>query len=117
MMISDHTRIIDLTVGQFRQILHEVLAQSTHQLNVEGKGNMQIKTIPIEKLSQLTGWSKSAIYKKCSKRILPHTKAGKELRFDINEINDWINKKKRKTGDEIVVEFEAHQKKILKKVK
>jgi len=77
----------------------------------------KIETVPIEKLSELTGWSKSSIYKKCSLRILPHSKVGKELRFNMEEINKYIESKKRKTGDELVVEFESRQKLIMKKVR
>ena len=96
MLIPDHTRLIDLTVGQLRQILHEGRTKSLYVVGADGCSKEHIDTIPIEKLSELTGWSKSAIYKKCSKRILPHSKTGKELRFNIDEINDWIKSKKRK---------------------
>ncbi len=115
MSISDDTRLVDLTVGQLRQILREERSSSLSG-DSEGYG-AQINTIPIEKLSELTGWSKSAIYKKCSKRILPHSKAGKELRFNMDEINEWIKNKKRRTGDELVAEFESRHKSVMRKVK
>jgi len=114
MLIPDHIRIVDLTVGQLRQILQE---ERTGLMGTNTSSTQLIDTIPIEKLCELTGWSKSAIYKKCSKRILPHSKTGKELRFDMNEINDWIKSKKRKTGDELVADFEGRQKTIMKRVK
>ncbi len=106
--IPDDIRVLDLTVGQLRQVLAE-----QHQLGVESQ-DPEVETVPIEKLCALTGWSKSCVYKKCSLRTIPHSKVDGELRFDMKEINEWIKSKKRKTGDEVVMEFENKHKTILK---
>src|SRR5579864_5963531 len=100
MLITDDTRIIDLTVGQFRKILSEGGFSGNPSPDAFARGMLPaIDTIPIEKLSEITGWSKSCIYKKCSLRKIPHHKVGKELRFNMAEINAWIKAQKRKTGD------------------
>jgi excisionase family DNA binding protein len=113
-MVTDDTRIIDLTVSEFRKLLREEIAKSL-QLDLVPNVN-PVDTIPIEKLSELLGWSKSTIYKKCSLRQIPHFKVGKELRFDIEEINQWISQGKRKTAEEVVSEFELKNRKHLRKI-
>lgn len=114
MLIPNDIRLIDLTVAQWRQILREEMALLSSSGSDTAAGS-KVETVPIEKLSELTGWSKSAIYKKCSLRILPHSKVGKELRFDMNEINEWIAKQKRKTGDELARELESRHKHFIKR--
>jgi excisionase family DNA binding protein len=119
MLIPDNMRVIDLTVGQFRQILREERNQFSFVQSevLTHSDEPHIETVPIEKLCELTGWSKSSVYKKCSLRLIPHHKVGKELRFNMDEINKWIKNKKRKTGDELVNEFDSRQKSIMKKVR
>ena len=41
--------------------------------------------------------SRSTLYKKISNRILPHSKRGKKLYFDLEEIDRWLLANKKKT--------------------
>jgi len=116
--IPDDTMLIYLTVAQFRELQREcALAINLSKDNSIQVSAPCINTVPIEKLCELTGWSKSCVYKKTSLRQIPHHKIGKELRFNMDEINNWIKTQKRKTGEELVEEFETRQKIIMRKAK
>lgn len=50
---------------------------------------------------RLTGLKKKTIYNLVCKRMIPHSKRGKRLYFDEQELRDWIKKGKRKTLEEL----------------
>ncbi len=52
--------------------------------------------------------SKSTIYKKVSAAIIPHSKSGKRLIFDLNEIDEWLLAHKIKTAEELDAEAMAY---------
>lgn len=112
-MFSEETRLIDLTVKQFRKLIREEFANN--KCVIQMGSFPSVETVPIEKLSELLGWSKSTIYKKCSLRQIPHFKVGKELRFNIEEVNHWISNTKRKTEEEVVIDFENKHRRTLKR--
>lgn len=50
---------------------------------------------------EITGLAKATIYSRVSMRTIPHRKQGKKLYFSRKELNDWIDKGRRKTREEI----------------
>ena len=64
-------------------------------------------TVPIAEVFNLTqateyvSLSKSAIYKKTSKRNIPHLKKGKKLYFKRSELDEWLTENKISTHAEI----------------
>jgi len=52
--------------------------------------------------------AKSTVYKMTSSRLIPHSKIGKKIIFKKNDLDEWINKHKIKTRDEIEQEAEAY---------
>lgn len=52
--------------------------------------------------------SKSTIYKKAHKGLIPHSKRGKRLYFDIRQIDEWLLSNRVKTVQEIENEMQEH---------
>ena len=59
------------------------------------------KSKTIELAVALTGLKKKTIYNLVYKRMIPHSKRGKRLYFDEEELTQWIKKGKRKTLEEL----------------
>lgn len=59
------------------------------------------KNKTIELAVALTGLKKKTIYNLVYKRMIPHSKKGKRLYFDEEELTQWVKKGKRKTLDEL----------------
>lgn len=57
------------------------------------------EVINLTELSAYTGLSKSTIWKKTSKRTIPHYKVGKMLYFNIKEINSWLQSNRVETEE------------------
>lgn len=54
--------------------------------------------------------SRSTLYKKVSKGLIPHSKQGKKLYFDLNEIDEWLLKYKVKPIDKLHQEYTRRKK-------
>lgn len=50
----------------------------------------------------VTGKKPSTIYTLCSKRLIPHSKRGKQLYFSKRALLNWIQEGRRKTKAEII---------------
>ena len=69
--------------------------------DVQKKKDQEDEYISIDELSSITGLSKQTIYGKRSRRQLPGTyKFGRELRFNREEILEWMKSKKLLTIEE-----------------
>ena len=55
----------------------------------------QDEFLNIEELSQFLGVPKSWIYERTRRGEIPHTKLGKYLRFNTQEIREWLKKYQR----------------------
>lgn len=56
------------------------------------KDNIKILLLNIEEISGYLGVSKQTIYDWVYKKEIPYHKVGRLLRFDLNEINEWIRR-------------------------
>ncbi|HNS11705.1 MAG TPA: helix-turn-helix domain-containing protein [Bacteroidia bacterium] len=97
-MITNDTRIIDLTVGELRRLLKEI---TERQDPSTPKDKITTRKIGLGELCQTYGFSKSTVYNWTSDRFIPHSKVGKRLIFDVIEINQWILSLKIKTKKEL----------------
>lgn len=52
------------------------------------------RTVGIKKLSEHLGIPVDTIYQWATSRQIPHSKRGGEMKFDLDEIEDWIKKRK-----------------------
>jgi excisionase family DNA binding protein len=65
--------------------------------------NKRVLNVP--ELSQLTGLSKSWIYKLCQEKKIPHSRPnGKLIMFDRVAVQDWLLSNPVKPGDDIEAE-------------
>jgi predicted DNA-binding transcriptional regulator AlpA len=62
------------------------------------------EVINLKELSQMTGLSKSTLWKKTMNREIPHYKVSKMLFFNVAEINKWLQSNKVQTKEEIIAE-------------
>ncbi|MBA4121185.1 MAG: helix-turn-helix domain-containing protein [Acidobacteria bacterium] len=56
--------------------------------------------------SRITGKAVPTIYDLVHKRLIPHSKRGKDLYFSKSELLDWLKSGKRKTHSELALEAE-----------
>ena len=87
--ITDDTLIATLTVGKFKEIVaHQCAAVNPTSVQPSDKEIMNL-----EEVVQLTGYSKSAIYKLVHQRKIPFYKpahGGRKLYFMRKDILDWM---------------------------
>ena len=95
MMQSSIEQLVDETVNRKLQELKKELDAEVQ------KKDQEDEYISIDELSSITGLSKQTIYGKRSRRQLPGTyKFGRELRFNREEILEWMKSKKLLTIEE-----------------
>lgn len=56
------------------------------------KDNIKILLLNIKEISEYLGVSVQTIYDWVYKEKIPYHKVGRLLRFDLNEINEWIRR-------------------------
>ncbi len=75
---------------------------------IESLLNVSKTVLKIDEVAQLTGLSKSTIYKLTSTGQIPHYKQAKHLYFDRKEVEDWLKAHKVKTNDEIEIQASTY---------
>ena len=75
-ILHDDAMVVQLTVGQIKAIIEDVLQESSLYL-MSG----QPETLTVEEVSELTGYKKATLYK------LTH---GRRIFFKRAEINQWL---------------------------
>lgn len=80
-LVNVNVPLASLTVGQFLEII------SNSQPNKQEPENERIN---IQNVEQLTGLSRSMLYKLSAKNEIPHRKFGKRLVFIRSEIESWM---------------------------
>ena len=53
---------------------------------------MEKRLITVKELSIYLGKSEGSIYQMIFRKEIPHIKLGRSVRFDLQEINEWIEK-------------------------
>ena len=92
-MITNETRIIDLTVAELRELLQEIRPVN----RIVPNPIISKKKVGINELCSLFGFAKSTVYYWASIRFIPHINVKRRLKFDVDEINTWVEKFKVKT--------------------
>ena len=59
-----------------------------------GKSGCNQRLIEIDELSAMLGVSKNTLYDWCAVKKIPHIKLGKFLRFNVDEIEAWLQSKR-----------------------
>jgi excisionase family DNA binding protein len=84
--IDETTPLALITVGQFL----ELIEQKTNHKEPEPKEEPKEDRVGINEISEMTGLSKSAIYKMTMDNTIPHRKFSKRLVFSRSEIETWM---------------------------
>src|SRR4028119_141219 len=93
------------TIDEIRSMVREELAAfSTLTLLQPQTETDEIGDV--ELAMKITGKAKPTIYDLVHKRLIPHSKQGKDLYFSRSELLRWVTDGKRKTRSEIAVEAE-----------
>lgn len=100
----------DLKVDNpFETIMRKLYRMEELLLKLQDEGNRShlVQTescFNIQLAIRITGLKKKTIYNLVCKRMIPHSKKGKRLYFDEQELKDWIRNGKRKTIEELRID-------------
>lgn len=84
-----------VTINQFLSSIDKKIDElKRSQLQINGETDPS-KLMTITEASRFLNLSKSAIYSKTSKRLIPFVKRGKQLYFIKSDLLDWLNKGKK----------------------
>lgn len=109
-MLHDDALVVQLTVGQIKAIIEDVLQKSSLYLKDE-----QSEILSIEEVSELTGYKKATLYKLTHERKIPFHKpahGGQRIFFKRAEINQWLESNHFETYEEAFENVKG--KKVLK---
>lgn len=96
-ILHDDAMVVQLTVGQIKAIIEDVLQESSLYLMSE-----QSETLTIEEVSMLTGYKKATLYKLTHERKIPFHKpahGGRRIFFKRTEINQWLDSNHIETNE------------------
>jgi len=106
------SKIILTTEEELEALLKKVLNEALSPFFLKGEIGV-IKTpseiMTLKEASEFLNLSRAAIYSQTSKRTIPHFKKGKKIYFKRVELIEWVTQGKRKTKDEILLEWEEKQ--------
>lgn len=97
-MLHDDALVVQLTVGQIKAIIEDVLQKPSLYLKGE-----QSEILTIEEVSELTGYKKATLYKLTHERKIPFHKpahGGRRIFFKRAEINQWLESNHFETYEE-----------------
>ena len=100
---------LELEIRQIKQMLAQLLEKSDHE-SIKDSEILTAKQVALLLCTDLP-----TIYAKCANRMIPHFKAGKQYRFNRQEIVEWkqhSSKSKEVDVDEYVNQY--LQRKVLK---
>lgn len=90
-----------LSIPEFQQIVRNELERFFAEQSLQ-KTNEADEIGGVELAMEITGKAKPTIYDLVHKRLIPHSKQGKQLYFSRRELLDWIQSGKRKTASEVL---------------
>jgi hypothetical protein len=101
--------LTQLSIPEMRKIFREEIEsyfqhqpeQSLIDIDEIGRG--------AEFASKITGKAVPTIYDLVSKRLIPHSKRGKDLYFSKRELQEWILSGRRRTYSQVREEAESYQ--------
>lgn len=100
-----------LTPSEIKQLFREEIHAyfSENSTNTESS-NQQSNIVDLDGLLEARPYigSRSTIYKKVRIGLIPHSKEGKKLYFDLQEIDKWLMSNKIKTPSQIQEEAQDY---------
>ena len=92
-----------------RKELKEFFDSQAKNSQKESSSNIVVDLNGLIKARPFIG-SRSTLYKKIAKGLIPHSKQGKKLYFNLNEIDEWLMKYKVKPIDDLLQEYTKRKK-------
>lgn len=83
-----------------KNVLEALQQQDKRLMRIEKLLSTQKKVLNLDEVSQLTGLSKSHLYKLTSWGMIPHYKQSKHLYFDRDEVNNWLKANKGNSNED-----------------
>ncbi len=93
------TSIAILTPEQVQQIVNESIEQALKNQRQPDAAPVR-KTMTVDEVAAFIGLSKSTIYIKTMRGLIPHYKRDKRVFFDRDEIEAWLLENKQITSSE-----------------
>ena len=97
-MTPGDTRIIDLTVDELREIIQAEFKLASTSI---ASPVIACRKVNLQKLCSTFGFAKPTVYEWVAKRCIPHSKVGRRLFFDLDEIEKFIEERRIRTRREI----------------
>lgn len=85
-----------MTAGQLRELFREM---QQFQRPTTNSATLK-KKVGVDELCELFGFKKSTVYYWASTKFIPHKNVRRRLKFDVDEINTWIEKFNVKTKED-----------------
>ena len=95
----EHKIAIFLTTDELRQIITESVQDALRKAK-QPDASQDRKTMTVDEVAAFTGLTKSTIYIKTMRGLIPHYKRDKRVFFDRDEVEAWLMENKRITTSE-----------------
>lgn len=100
--------LIVATADQLREIFREELEQY-HKSNTQPiPQEAGLVIFNLDQLCNYAGLSKQTVYKLTGRGLIPHSKRGKRLFFEKNQVDAWLLENKRATVADIKKEADEY---------
>jgi excisionase family DNA binding protein len=79
-------RVVDMTVEELISVIHE----SSIENAIISSPILSTRKVNLKKLLEIYPWAQQTVYGWVSDKYIPHSKVGRHLMFDLDEIEKWI---------------------------
>ncbi len=106
------SKIILTTEDELEALITRVLNDVLSPLLIKGDNGV-IKSaseiMSLKQASEFLDLAPQTLYGHTSRRTIPHYKKGKKIYFKREELLEWLTQSKRKTTNELLIEWEENQ--------
>ncbi len=100
--------LIRISPEELKKLISDSVQEGIHILLKSNSNRFgefpETQSVNLDTICKMYGWKKPTVYGWVHDRLIPHSKAGKRLYFNIADIEEWIAKGRRKTISEIEAE-------------
>lgn len=70
--------------------IEDLILDLKKEMSIKPKEQSQPKLIKIDEAARITGYKKGYIYEMVCRKMIPHIKKNRSIRFDRAELEEWI---------------------------
>jgi len=96
--------LIKISPEELKNIIVGAVNQALNERDKSEEKSHDPETVNLNGICERYKWKKPTVYTWTHHRLIPHSKVGKRLYFNIAEIENWIASGRRKTVAEIEAE-------------